>query len=380
VYDPAAEPTGPELWIGVYAFAFQIYCDFSGYSDVARGSARLLGFELMKNFDLPYFATSLRELWRRWHISLSTWLRDYLYIPLGGSKRGGLFTYRNLIITMLLGGLWHGASWTFVVWGALHGFGLAATRVFQRLAETGTSLVRVVIACALFAAVGVGLHLTLLVGLDPWSDLVAAWIYLVPLWAALTVALSTEPAPLAGTGRAVPRYVLELRIAAGVAVIALLGALQLGRTSLWLPLLFAAPILAGLADLAELGVDRAVLRRLAVSGLRRTIAVILVFHYVCLAWVFFRATSPDGSLDPALAMLQRIASWELDAPNLIPVVMVAVGAGFVAHFFPDRSFAWLRARFVALGPIEQGALLALATVVLRELSNPTIVPFIYFQF
>jgi alginate O-acetyltransferase complex protein AlgI len=114
--------------LGVYAFAFQIYGDFSGYSDIARGSAQLLGFHFMVNFRQPYLATSLQDFWRRWHISLSTWLRDYLYIPLGGSRHGEFNTYRNLLLTMLLGGLWHGANWTFVIWGALHGIGLALER------------------------------------------------------------------------------------------------------------------------------------------------------------------------------------------------------------------------------------------------------------
>jgi D-alanyl-lipoteichoic acid acyltransferase DltB (MBOAT superfamily) len=118
--------------IGCYAFAWQIYGDFSGYSDIARGSARLLGFHFMINFRQPYLATSLQDFWRRWHISLSTWLRDYLYIPLGGSRKGEIKTYRNLLLTMLLGGLWHGANWTFVVWGALHGFVLSIERAISR--------------------------------------------------------------------------------------------------------------------------------------------------------------------------------------------------------------------------------------------------------
>ncbi len=109
---------GLTLLVGVYAFAFQIYGDFSGYTDIARGVAKLLGFDLMLNFRLPYFATSPSDFWRRWHISLSTWLRDYLYIPLGGNRSTGLGTYRNLTIVMLLGGLWHGAGWNFILWGA----------------------------------------------------------------------------------------------------------------------------------------------------------------------------------------------------------------------------------------------------------------------
>lgn len=113
--------SSPELIKGVYLFALQIYCDFAGYSDIARGTSRLLGIELMENFSQPYFSANISEFWRRWHISLSSWLRDYLYIPLGGNRGGTLATYRNLMLTMLLGGLWHGAAWSFVVWGGLHG-------------------------------------------------------------------------------------------------------------------------------------------------------------------------------------------------------------------------------------------------------------------
>lgn len=117
--------TSSGLLIATLLFSIQIYCDFAGYTDIARGTARLLGIKLMVNFKQPYFSTNITEFWRRWHISLSTWLRDYLYIPLGGNRHGTFKTYRNLIYTMLLGGLWHGAAWGFVVWGALHGSYLA---------------------------------------------------------------------------------------------------------------------------------------------------------------------------------------------------------------------------------------------------------------
>ena len=117
--------SGWHLLLATYAYAFQIYCDFSGYSDMAMGAARMLGYELPINFNLPYRAGDLRDFWRRWHISLSTFLRDYLYIPLGGSKGSRWFTARNLLITMLLGGLWHGAAWNFVLWGFYHGLLLA---------------------------------------------------------------------------------------------------------------------------------------------------------------------------------------------------------------------------------------------------------------
>ena len=117
--------------LAVYAFAFQIYCDFSGYTDAARGISKCLGIELALNFNLPYFSKNPREFWTRWHISLSSWLRDYLYIPLGGSRGGKWFTYRNLFLTMAIGGLWHGAAWTYVIWGVYHG----AVLVIHRLCE-----------------------------------------------------------------------------------------------------------------------------------------------------------------------------------------------------------------------------------------------------
>lgn len=125
------KPTGSATALATLAFAFQIYSDFAGYSLVARGAAKCLGIELMRNFDHPYFALSLREFWRRWHISLSSWFRDYLYIPLGGARRGRLRTYVNLFLTMLICGIWHGAAWTFILWGAYHGMLLALNRFFH---------------------------------------------------------------------------------------------------------------------------------------------------------------------------------------------------------------------------------------------------------
>ncbi len=126
--DPSAHGA-LSLLIGAYAFAIQIYGDFSGYSSIARGVARLFGIELRRNFEQPYLSTNITQFWRTWHMSLSGWLKDYLYIPLGGNRGGKLRTYRNLMITMLLGGLWHGAAWSFVVWGLLHGVFLSAHRL-----------------------------------------------------------------------------------------------------------------------------------------------------------------------------------------------------------------------------------------------------------
>jgi alginate O-acetyltransferase complex protein AlgI len=119
------------LWMGTLAYALQIYCDFSGYSDMAIGTAKMIGYDLPRNFRMPYLAGDVSEFWRRWHITLSSWLRDYLYIPLGGNRRGRARTYLNLMLTMLLGGLWHGASWNFVLWGGLHGLALALHRALK---------------------------------------------------------------------------------------------------------------------------------------------------------------------------------------------------------------------------------------------------------
>ena len=133
VVDPAfavpAAYAGADLILAAYAYTAQIYCDFSGYTDMAIGIALLMGFSFPRNFASPYRATGFRDFWRRWHITLSRFLRDYLYVPLGGNRRGRLLTYRNLMITMLLGGLWHGAAWPFVLWGGFHGAGLVAERL-----------------------------------------------------------------------------------------------------------------------------------------------------------------------------------------------------------------------------------------------------------
>ncbi len=133
IFDNPGLYTGLENLFGVYGYALQIYCDFSGYTDMAIGIALLLGYKLPVNFDSPYQSASITEFWRRWHISLSSWLRDYLYISLGGNRKGKIRTYINLMITMLIGGLWHGAALRFVIWGALHGIGLAFEKFFNTI-------------------------------------------------------------------------------------------------------------------------------------------------------------------------------------------------------------------------------------------------------
>jgi len=156
VFEPGTTHTGVNVLLGLYAFAFQIYGDFAGYSNIARGTSKLMGIELIENFRFPYFVRTPQEFWRNWHISLSTWLRDYLYIPLGGSRGTEWHTRRNLFATMVLGGLWHGAAWTFVVWGVYQGALLIAyraaslSRAYRRLFIEASPLARVVTWALMF--------------------------------------------------------------------------------------------------------------------------------------------------------------------------------------------------------------------------------------
>ncbi|WP_437779249.1 MBOAT family O-acyltransferase [Sorangium sp. So ce1097] len=255
-----------EVLAGVYGYAAQIYCDFSGYTDIAIGSALLLGVRFPKNFDAPYKAHNLADFWRRWHISLSTWLRDYLYIPLGGNRGSDLATYRNLMITMLLGGLWHGASWTFVFWGFLHGLGLAVTRAFQRARQRRAG-------------------------------------------------------------------------AAGAAG--------------------AAPSASAPGSLAV-----------------RALCVLLTFHYVCFAWIFFRAPS----FSQAVLILRQIGTLTTFHPNLPPVLVALLGVALLSHYVPERLYERARASFIAAPAPLQGALLFLVAIGLHEAASATAVPFVYFQF
>jgi len=132
IYDSPEQFQSPALILATFLFAWQIYFDFSGYTDMARGIARTMGFRLMLNFKNPYLATGLGDFWSRWHISLSSWFKDYLYIPLGGNRKGRFNTYRNMFLTMIISGLWHGAAWTFVIWGLVHAIGRFMTREMER--------------------------------------------------------------------------------------------------------------------------------------------------------------------------------------------------------------------------------------------------------
>lgn len=243
IVDPVfADPTQyvtRDLWLAMFCYGGQIYCDFSGYTDMAIAVACVLGFDLRPNFASPYLAISLTDFWHRWHISLSTWLRDYLYIPLGGSRFGRLFTYRNLLITMLLGGLWHGASWTFVVWGLIHGVAL----IFSKLVETTRESIS---------------------RFERWGRAAFGWVVTLLIVHIAWVFFRCQPISLAGTGEPEPTsaslaragyFVKHLFVQAQVEqpawlmnklpvmlLLALMGALQIydewvrrDRPRLWLP-------------------------------------------------------------------------------------------------------------------------------------------------
>ncbi|HVU04474.1 MAG TPA: MBOAT family protein [Polyangiaceae bacterium] len=255
VFDAPAQYSALECYAAVLGYAVQIYCDFSGYTDIAIGSARLLGVRFPKNFDAPYKAVNVQDFWRRWHISLSTWLRDYLYVPLGGNRKGPARTYVNLLLTMLLGGLWHGANWTFVVWGGLHGGALAVTRALSRRRER--------------------------LGIAETSSVAARLLY-------------------------------------GV----------------------------------------------------------LTFHFVCFAWIFFRADTFRG----ARAVLATLATGTTFHPNLPLPVLGVLALGLGSHFVPEAWYARSRSGFAGLPAVAQGACLVLAAAFIREMESAEVVPFVYFQF
>lgn len=259
IFDRTTSYSALETLCGVYGYALQIYCDFSGYTDVAIGSALLLGIRINENFRSPYQSTSLQEFWQRWHISLSTWLRDYLYIPLGGNRGAPWHTYRNMMITMLLGGLWHGASWTFVFWGFLHGAAQVVGRAWQQVRKKYK---------------------------NPGDSSIQE-----PLW----------------------------------------------QKILW--------------------------------GL-------LTFHFVCFAWIFFRAPT----LGKALAVIKQIGTLTTFHPNLPWKVLGVLALGFVTHMIPHSVYDRIKTRFIELPAPAQALCLLIAAYVLREATSSAAVPFIYFQF
>jgi len=230
---PVSDLTGPEVALGVYAFAFQIYGDFSGYSSIAQGLAKWMGFTLSWNFKMPYFASTPSEFWQRWHITLSSWLRDYLYIPLGGNRHGKIMTQRNLMLTMLLGGLWHGAGWTFVLWGLYHGLLLVVYRVLEyvnglhRLTITKTKLARILAVIMFFQLLGISWLLFRAKSADQ------AWHMLVLVFTDFTVTDLTRYGFAMLAFFALPFMVLEFWIERSGDLLRVVNAHWLTRTAIY---------------------------------------------------------------------------------------------------------------------------------------------------
>jgi alginate O-acetyltransferase complex protein AlgI len=231
--DPSSLDAG-SAWLGLVCFTLQIYFDFSGYSDMAIGLARMLGFSLRENFNMPYIARSLTEFWRRWHISLTTWIRDYLYVPLGGNRLGELRTYVNLWLCFLASGLWHGANWTFVLWGMYNGLVLMLDRMFLlrvlertgAIVATAVTLLIVMIGWVIFRSTSIGQiggYMTALLGMQSGSAPIAIQGD-VPFVAAVGVVLSLLPAtPLYGPLRQVYERSTIVRGAGAIGLVILFG-------------------------------------------------------------------------------------------------------------------------------------------------------------
>lgn len=298
VFDNPERYTSLEVLVGVYAYAIKIYADFSGYSDVAIGSAKLFGYELPRNFDAPYTSADLQEFWRRWHISLSTWLRDYLYISLGGNRGSTWKTYRNLMLTMVLGGLWHGASWNFVIWGALHGGALAVNRAWQRARHSKRAS--------------------------------------QPVGGPLVSSASSTP----GQRMAAPP--------------------NAGEANADVPL--------------ESGAEVQRAPQLITPG--RVLAIVATFHFVCFAWIFFRAPT----FAHATLMLERMGRGSLEAPNLTPRILAILSLGLVTHFIPRSWYDAIKGGFVRCPAVAQGVVLAACAYLLHFAAGAKAEPFIYGQF
>lgn len=330
VFENPALYSGFDNLLATYGYAIQIYCDFSGYSDMAIGLALLMGFHLPENFRRPYLAISLQDFWRRWHISLSTWLRDYLYISMGGNRKGKFRTYINLMITMLLGGLWHGASWVYIIWGGLHGVGLAIERflhrngrIFRDTALSGYILLFLV-------------HLVLYIGL--YSRYANGML----------------------------EQEVYLRYFTGNTVILLIW------TSL-LILAYGIDLLSGPLIYFQVG---------------KRVSRIFIFHFVCLTWIFFRAGAIGATLPPietTVAVLSQISgNFHLDLiPQFLaayPEVVFLIILGFILHLLPQKLYLRAEEMFTKSPIAVKSFSLALVIWLVIQTASSDVVPFIYFQF
>lgn len=321
--------SGVENLLAIYGYGIQIYCDFSGYSDMAIGLALLLGFHLPENFRLPYQSSTLQEFWRRWHISLSTWLRDYLYISLGGNRKGKIRTYINLMITMLLGGLWHGASWVFIIWGGLHGLGLAIDRLLSRTLGIVNESARSFIILLL-------IHL---------GGLVWVLFYF----------------PSSG-----PERFLHLK---GIILSGLI----------WIIIYASANALDQLLKLQE---------KAGYFSLRKVVSVLFTFHFVLFCWVLFRSgalNNPNPPMETAGGFFTQLLTqfnWT-ETFNIItayPTVFSLMLLAMILHWIPLDWHRKVHTLF-SKAPLPVKAFsLALVIWFVIQTASSDVVPFIYFQF
>ncbi len=328
VFESPALYTGFENLMAVYGYAIQIYCDFSGYSDMAIGLGLLMGFQLPENFRKPYKAHSIRNFWQRWHISLSTWLRDYLYVPLGGNRKGNVRTYVNLMITMLLGGLWHGAGWVFIIWGGLHGFALAADRLMDRFKN--------------------GFHNPAL-----RSFLILIAVHFIGQLVLFFRFYGVEPDTF-------------WELTSG----------NLTFMALWTILFGVFTLLSMLGPSG------------AMENIQKFTSRIFVFHFVVIGWIFFRSGALGAPL-PSLEVTNELIGQILAAfqPELIfeilggyKTVFALIALGFVLHFLPETINERIAVLFEkAPAPIH---IFTLSLVIWASIqaAGSEVVPFIYFQF
>ena len=324
VFVAPSQHTNWELLVGAWAYAVQIYADFSGYTDIAIGIALLMGIKFPDNFDQPYSSRSIQEFWRRWHMTLSRWLRDYLYIPLGGNRGGPRAEYRNLFLTMLLGGLWHGASWNFVIWGAFHGGGLALERRHAMREQRPAY---------------------------------------VDLGAVASLPPEQRGAPGAATRRS-PGWKERL----GLAGTPVVGRSDEGETHDDPGGAPYRPDDATIVMAQPTEVER--------RTLNPWVARLWVFHFVVVGWIFFRA--PD--LATAISYLTGLlTNWGIG--TLVTwTVLLAIVVGMVGQFVPRRVGDAMEYRVSRMPPMVLAVGIGVWLVIINLLGPQGVAPFIYFQF
>jgi D-alanyl-lipoteichoic acid acyltransferase DltB (MBOAT superfamily) len=310
-------------WLIIYAFAFQIYGDFSGYSDIARGVSKLMGFELVENFRAPYLVTNASSFWRHWHISLSTWLRDYLYIPLGGNRHGHYKTYRNLMITMLLGGLWHGAGAAYVLWGLYHGLLLAVQRAWGSVMEKVHGSRSPISAKIMSAQEGARVH---------------------------------------------PRLEREL-VPAGMR--AAEGAYD-GET------LQSAPMRESVATISEVVANPLRAPLTVFAAVKNAVFIILFFHLTCLGWLLFRAGALPHGVNQVKCVVDFLRTMVVWPSTFSPMAQGVLGICMAALFFQWKYDAMNR--FSKWSPAWKGVGVIAAIAAIASLGVFEGSQFIYFQF